>query len=665
MRPVFIIIIFLSVSGFIPAQDTISLEAVSVEAYHVSRQLRSIPGSLSVLTTDNLNTHDHLNLNALNTIPGVYMQSGTYTTNRIIIRGMGSRTPYNTNRIRTYLNDIPLTTSDGLSSPEEIDVSGIGRLEIIKGPSSALYGSGLGGNMNLYTPSFPGKMAEAAIQYGSFHTFRPAVSAYLPKGVVMPWISLSHIHSDGYRENSRYDRTSLLSTITVIPGRWKIDFLLLVLGVNSGLPSSVGKTLFENNPQAAAANWKAVNGYKKYSRGLAGITITRRLSDRTVNKTSVFARGIDSYERRPFNNLDDNSVSAGIRNKVTFHSEKTDLVTGFEWISEQYTWKLDTNSFEINHNRENRSHLNVFGMLYYQPLPSLTVSVAAAANYVRYRLNDRFSQNGDQSGTRSFPLIFSPRLGINYSPVANWSVYASAGHGFSMPSPEETLLPAGDVNPDIRHEEGWQAEIGSRFSTGNRFAMDATLYWIDLNNLLVTKRLTEDIFTGINAGKTRHYGFELMIHGKLLNRQHFPGKVYADLSYTNTLSKFISFTDDEISYDGNALPGIPDQVMFLKMLWNPVGELEIIPDIRYVGRQFLNDANTLKADGYLIANVKIQAGISLKNGRLNLYAGINNLTDKLYPSMVLVNAQAFGTAEPRYYYPGLPRNYYMGVSYRY
>ena len=46
----------------------------------------------------------------LNTIPGITMQTGTYLTSRIVIRGMGSRTPYNTNRIRSYLNEIPLTS---------------------------------------------------------------------------------------------------------------------------------------------------------------------------------------------------------------------------------------------------------------------------------------------------------------------------------------------------------------------------------------------------------------------------------------------------------------------------------------------------------------------------------------------------------------------------
>lgn len=90
----------------------------------------------------------------INTLPGVTMQSGTLATGRIVIRGMGSRTPYNTNRIRAYLDGIPLTGADGVSSPEELDFASLGRVEVTRGPSSALYGSGLGGALP-YTPRLP------------------------------------------------------------------------------------------------------------------------------------------------------------------------------------------------------------------------------------------------------------------------------------------------------------------------------------------------------------------------------------------------------------------------------------------------------------------------------------------------------------------------------
>ena len=110
------------------------------------------------------------------------MQSGTPATSRIVIRGMGSRTPYNTNRIRAYLNDIPLTGSDGISAPDEMDLSGLDRIEVIRGPSSALYGSGLGGSLSMYTRLPGNNDRKFIVQYGSFGSALLNASAGSEKG---------------------------------------------------------------------------------------------------------------------------------------------------------------------------------------------------------------------------------------------------------------------------------------------------------------------------------------------------------------------------------------------------------------------------------------------------------------------------------------------------
>ena len=54
-------------------------------------------------------------------------------------------------------------------------------------------------------------------------------------------------------------------------------------------------------------------------------------------------------------------------------------------------------------------------------------------------------------------------------------------------------------------------------------------------------------------------------------------------------------------------------------------------------------------------------GVVLPGG-LKIYAGINNLTNTHYASMLVVNARGFGGTEPRYYYPGLPRHGYGGIT---
>ncbi len=188
----------------------------------------------------------------------------------------------------------------------------------------------------------------------------------------------------------------------------------------------------------------------------------------------------------------------------------------------------------------------------------------------------------------------------------------------------------------------------------------------NLTILLVTKRITEDIFTGMNAGKTRHQGFELLLRNQFFDFTSFPGKLNSTLSYTLSRNHFIDFIDDGNTYNGNDLPGIPKQYMELQLTWNPLKKLEVYTLLHYTGNQYLNDANSLKYEGYFLVDLKVTTRFQLKKaGTFNIYAGINNLANTHYASMLVVNAIGFGNSEPRYYYPGLPRHVFAGIQFRF
>jgi iron complex outermembrane receptor protein len=651
-----------------PPDSTIILEPVTIEGYHLSTRLQTFPGNLSVLGADDLTLSDGTNLaTTLNTVPGISMQSGTYATNRIVIRGMGSRTPYNTNRIRSYLNNIPITASDGISAPEEIDQQSLGRIEVLRGPSSALYGSGLGGSINLFTPEKQQNEGVFSLNYGSFYTLRTNLSGTMNTANASLWGSLSHLQSDGYRANNEYKRTSFITTANWKQPKWSLKSTLLLGSSDGEIPSSLGKTQFDNDPKTAAANWEAIEGHKKNKKAMAGVTLTNILSSQLTNQLTLHGKWSDNFEKRPFNNLSEQTLSAGIRNKLSYYRPVTDWVLGIDWIAEQYKWTLDKDELLLNENRENRNQFSVFAIMNYRTTSRLSFSVAGTLNHISYNLTDLYATNGDQSGKRDFPLIFSPRIGLNYAVSDQIALYSSVGHGFSMPSPEETLLPAGDINPDIKPEQGMQYETGARFNLFDKVVeAEVTLYWIELNNLLVTKRITEDIFTGMNAGKTRHQGLELLLRNRIFDLSTFPGTLKSTLSYTFSQNRFVDFADDGNIYNGNDLPGIPDQYAQLQLSWNPIDKLEVLTHLQYTGNQFINDANTLKYEGYFLVSIKAATQFQVKKaGVFNVYAGVNNLTNTHYASMLLVNALGFGNNEPRYYYPGLPRHFYAGVEMRF
>ncbi|MDD4728753.1 MAG: TonB-dependent receptor [Dysgonamonadaceae bacterium] len=660
------LIIFAQNRNTVVEVDTIiPLGEVVVNAYQSQGRLDRIPGSLSVLTDKSISAWDANSMaTTINSLPGVSMQSGTYATSRIVIRGMGSRTPYNTNRIKFYLNDIPITSSDGVSNPEDIDLQMIDRLEIVKGPASALYGSGLGGTINMYTAENRQTNTNAQIHYGAFNTLK----ANFGQSVVVDNFSLqahlSATNSDGYRENNYLKKRTALLAGNAVLKLFDLGYFFYTTYLNAGIPSSIGRTLFDTNPKAAAQNWNDIAGYKRYQKGIAGVSFINRLNRHWQNKLMLFGKWNDSFERRPFNDLDDGSKGGGVRNKLSFTSSKTNLILGFEWITDNYKWLMEKEDVLLNKNRETRNHLNLFSIIYYQPTSKINISIAGAFNKIGYKLVDQFKEDGDKSGNRNFPSMFSPRIGISYALHQALALYGSVGHGFSLPSPEETLLPEGNINSDIKPEEGVQYEVGARlFLFNKRMEIDGTLYAIELNNLLVTKRFTEDIFTGINAGKTRHRGVELMVRNRLFSYKSFPGKLSSDISYTYSTNKFIEFTSEDVKLDGNLLPGIPNYSTQISFHWSPIKSMLIDAQFQSVGRQFLDDANSLYESSYFLSNLKISNRLNVfKDSSISLYVGINNVTNSHYASMVIVNAKAFGSTEPRYYYPALPRHGYIGLN---
>lgn len=642
--------------------SAISIGEVRISAYRLNNTLKSAPGSISVLSAKEISVYSRQDLTILNSIPGIIMQSGTLTTSRIVIRGMGSRTPYNTNRIKAYLNNIPLTTADGIFAPDETDLSALGRIEVIKGPSSALYGSGLGGSINMYTPVETKNNLKAGFQYGSFNTAGMKISGTSAKNKTILWGNFSHLGSGGFRENNNYIRNSALSTLRWEHTSWSLNSTLMLTGVKAGIPSSVGKTQFETAPETAAANWLAIKGYKKYIKGLGALSLKHNLSGVFSGEAILFGKWDDDYERRPFNNLRDRSSGGGFRYEFRIHPKNIQWISGTEIIYERYTWKLDKDNIILNNNSETRNQYSFFTMLNYSH-SALNLSAAAAVNYISYYLNDMFPADGDQSGRHRFDPVISPRLGANYQLNDHLAVYASAGHGFSMPSTEETLLPEGLINNNIKPEKGFQYETGFRLAIPSiGMEADAAIYFIDLSNLLVTKRISEDIFTGINAGKTRHWGLELQLKSGIFDVSGFPGKLSTSLSYTLSRNKFIDFNDNGISYNGRYLPGIPDQVINLGFSWLPGKALTFTPLIQYTGYQYLTDDNALKYPGYLLISLRASSDFRVKGCILTAFAGMNNFTGTAYASMLVVNALPPPAGEPRYYYPGLPRNFYVGIS---
>ena len=653
--------------------DTVILEEVVVHGPLFTRELKNIPSNIARLNSTKIETDGAVAIvEKLNQVPGIYAHTGAINTNRITIRGVGSRTPYSTNRIKAYWNGIPISEGDGSTNIDDFDPVQINSIEVIRGTKSALYGMGLGGVLLISSKQarYNGLHGSVGAEFGDFRTYKP----YVALGYKTPKTSLSihysHNNTNGWRQNSAYKRNNLGTSFSFTGNKLTTDLYLNLVNIDAQIPSSLNENTFNNSPDSAAANWLAVNGREVYSKLISGIRVKARLSESISNTTTIFYSAKSGEEIRPFNILDDLGTQFGIRSFFEWKTKHLQLKTGIELLHNTYSWKtFEVNNAqkgeEMNSFSEKRLPYSIFFQGSYDFFQKNILEFGLSYNTISYSLEDDNNDTVSMTDSYSYEPIISPFIGVNIPIGSNLIFYSSVAHGFSPPTVEETLLPDGVPNTSLKPESGWNFEAGARITAlNNRLYIDGTLYWMSIKNLLVTKRISEEIFYGENAGQTTHIGFELQANYRLnFAPQTVIRKTDFSISYTANNHTFTDFTDDGNNYDGNYLPGIPNHNLVLGLRATWIKHVFIDYNFSYHGKQFLNDSNSESYAGYSIHNIRIGIDVfRLRPKQTRVYLGVKNLFNEHYASMILVNAPSFGGALPRYYYPGLPRYIYGGIK---
>ncbi len=645
------------------------IDEVTVTAFRTPYNLFNTPAPINLITPIQLETGSALTpVEALNQIPGVLMHHGTISTNRLTIRGIGSRTPYATNKIKAYFGEIPLTGGDGETVLEDLENSSIQRVEVIKGPSSSLYGAGLGGTILFHPKSVRSDFVRYQTTIASFDTYKNTLMAGIKQNNLDIFALGSVLNSQGFRENNTTNRANLtLHSGYSVSENVSLEALIKLTKMKGFIPSSIDLNTFMESPEKAAANWKGIQGYEAYTKGQMGLSMNILPTHQSKISLAAFGSFRDADEPRPFNLLLENSHYLGWRGyyQRTIDGElaKITLTSGLEFFRENYnwsTWSNDNPEEVLSDNFEKRSYENLFIQMESNFQERIFLSAGVNGNLTRFDYIDNYLADGDKSGKRSYKPVLSPRIGANFRVSNAFSIFGNASHGFSTPSFEETLLPEGQINTDIKPESGWNLEAGMRADWNNRLRATVSYYRIYIKNLLVARRTGEDAYVGVNAGKSVHPGLEAELRWALLNPGTYPSLV---VNGNATLANyhFQDFVDGDNNYSGNLLPGTTRTTWLMAGNFQPVKNIGFRAWHRFTGEMPVNDANTGFTDPYGITNIEFKYTGTKGSLNLEIKAGVQNIFDIKYAAMLAVNAPTFGATQPRYYYPGNPRNYFVSV----
>ncbi|TKS55512.1 hypothetical protein FCN74_11200 [Mesohalobacter halotolerans] len=658
--------------------DTTQLETVT---------LKTKTSQLSNFITTSVSSKDIQSNNSviitpiLNQIPGVLMQQGALNTNRITIRGIGARSQFSTNRLKLYINDVPLTNANGISVIDDIDLNSLGQLSVIKGPKSSILGANLGGNIILKTQSKENTVG-AMTGVGSYDRYQLGFNIAENLGQTQIQAYANHIQSHEYRDNADYERQNftLLST-TDINSSWQWQNLLLFTRLKAFIPSSLSLTDFENNPQKAADNWNAAAGFESYDKLFLASTLSHKFNNSNQWITSIAFNVRDAFEPRPFDILDEKEMGLSLRSRLqhNFLWNAKPLVTqiGFEWQTDWYEAQNFDNLFRntperrsiqgalVNAFDQNRMRFNAFMTASYNFDETFEVAAGLNLNFAHYKTDDQFLNDGlNQSGDLQYEPKLLPNLNFSYNLKENFNVFANYSMGTATPSIDESLDDEGFFNANLQPSFGHNVELGSRWVSNQKtFDIQLTIFRMYVEDLIVARRVEEDRFVGINAGQTQHTGIEFSANFKKPLSENLIFKGFVNVVLNDF--EFTDFKDNDNDFSGNQIPAIPEYDLNFGFQLIYQNDWSFRLDTEWVGRMPLDDANTLYTESYELLNLNLSRRVQWFNTSSQMSFGVNNALDKDYAASVLPNAVGFGGSEPRYFYPGMPRQFYFKVLVNY
>lgn len=675
-------------SSLLIAQDTLKtkdLAEVKITATRLTTNALQSALSVSVLDKFRLQTAtQQLSIyENLGAVPGVFaMNPDNFAQDlRVSIRGFGARASFGIRGIRIFTDGLPEGTPDGQADVDNIDMGVLRQMEVIRGAASGLYGNAAGGVIYMLTeiPTQKKPLAEANVSVGSWGFRRYQAKVGQKIGAFSYFLNLSDNKSAGYRYNSDM-KSQLLNLKIGYELSPKTQIWVLGNYGNSPIgndPGGLTQAQNNENPRQAGANNTLFQTGETVQQGRLGLTAEHTFSEKhTVqfrafrtnrsftNRLAVVTNGYGALERTYGGvgfgyQLNTKLGKVGYRLKTGLDLEyQTDNRKRFAYLKQtQNNVTVYIPDRLVLEQTEGFESKGLYLIQEITPTQPLLISIGLRYDDLRASVSDGYLTDGDQSGSSAFQKL-NPLAGLSYTLGKNHSVYANLSTTFETPTLNELSnnpTGQGGFNPTLQPQTAQSMEIGAKGTVKNRFRYELAFFKVVTENDLVPYQVagqgTKTFFR--NVGKTSRKGIELGL-------SYLLAKGFTAY-YTHTFSnfKYQTYTLNDVSFAGNALPAIPkNQGQFELRYFAKKGFFGSIQG-RIISQIFANDANTFVANGYQSLNLRLGHTVALKTIEIEPYLAVNNLNNARYMANVLINAQA-----DRYFEPASPRYYFGGVKLR-
>lgn len=679
-------------------QQLAQLESVVVTAIREDKSKREVPESVT-----SFNSMDIEEVSPSHPSEILNRAAGVYVNN---LGGEGHMTairqPITTRGVYLYLEDgVPVRPTGFFNHNAlyEVNIPLSGRLEVVKGPGSALYGSyAIGGIINsLSTPPPEDTEYTVNVELGSYGWKRTLLSAGGRSGVHSGIISLNITDNDGYREESDYSRASLNARWDINQDNLKIKTLLSYTEVDQSGVSSLEQDDYKNDTKknrfqgnTAYRDVEALRLSSEFSWTLNSKELLSFIPFYRNNTTSMAPSWMVTYDP---NERESQFESFGLLTKYRYNiTDDVQLITGLDIDYSPSTYKEEAVNYTLiddiytgfdrlgskNYDFEaEQTALSPYTQIEFKPIDKLITSIGIRYDFYKIDYDDKLTAADPES-------VFIPQLGrpvthlrpedqtvkleelsskfgLIYELADNYDLYFNYRQAFSIPS-VGTLFRSGTTqnSDDLEPINADSYEIGLRGEINKQLNIELAYYDLQIEDDLVTviEGFARNTF---NAGETSHKGIEINLNGQLTDEFSYTfaftktKQEYESFSYTTSSFPFVN-----VDVSGNDVGKAPETIGNLTFAYAPIAiaGLRIEFEWEHLGEYFTDETNIETYEGHDLYNFRASYQV---NDKLNVYTRIQNITDELYSTYT---SSQVGDSDISYR-PGMPRSLFVGLRSRF
>lgn len=631
-------------------------------------------------------------------VPGLQLQNRYNLAQdlQLSIRGFGARSTFGVRGVRLYVDGIPATLPDGQGQTSNIDIASLDRVEILRGPFSALYGNSSGGVVQAFTTNGKGApRLTYSMASGSSGAWRQGMEASGSEGKIDYVLSANRYHTDGWRDHSAATRDLVNGKLGVaLDNGGRLTMVFNRVRIDAQDPLGLTAEQVSNNPRAAVLA-DQYNTRKSVLQTQAGLLWEHRIDADQQLRVMLYGgqRALTQFQSIPPAAQQSPQHAGGVIDlgrdyggvdlrwigAFDLAGRPFELAAGLSYDSlremrlgyENYLGTVQSpvlgEQGRLRRLERNRvSSLDPYAQATWYLAEQWTLEAGVRRSQVSFDSRDLYvvGTNGDDSGQARYSQTL-PVGSIRWQPSQDFALYLSAGRGFETPTLNElSYRPdgTGGLNFALRPSVNDSVELGAKARMAGGM-LTAAVFETRTRDEIVTATSSGGRSTFQNAGRTRRQGFELGWQHETPG--HWRTQValtWLDARLRDSFCSPSPCNNNNVVAAGSRIPGIAKQSLFTSFGWVPPQGWRAGVEVRALSRVQANDSNTASAPGYAITSIYTGYVRQWGQWEFNAFARVDNVADRRYVGSVIVNEGNGRFFEPA---PGRQWMVGLGAAYRF